>query len=185
MIPGYPGYYDRLSAWLSTGMTLDALPYHWQMILREALDREDRELGLFSDRLNYLQSEINERRADIRRSLMDGQQIAPALTAGQARELAVDRARAAASRPAAISPNGRRRQPRMLNEVVEELLRAGNGVPPGLAQVNRALRAAGQPRATQAEILRAVERLAYHRRSHDAGNGARRRRGPRRGERRR
>jgi hypothetical protein len=160
MIPGYPRYYDMLGAWLSAEVGLDALPYRWQVILREVLDREDRELGLFSDRLTYLHSEINARRANIRRFLMEGQPTAPAMTTGQLRELAADRARAAASRPATNSPNGRYRQPTLLNEVVEELLCTSNGVPPGLTEVNRALRAAGQPRATQAEILRAVERQA-------------------------
>jgi hypothetical protein len=179
VIPGYPRYYDMLTAWLSGELRLDALPYRWQMILCEALNREDRELGLFSDRLSHLHSEINARRADIRRFLMEDQPTVPAITTGPLRELAADRARAAASRPAASSSNGRRRQPTKLNEVVEELLRAGNGVPPGLTEVNRALRAAGQPRATQAEILRAVERLAYYEPSRDTGNGTRGRSGSR------
>jgi hypothetical protein len=174
-----------LNAWLSADVALDSLPYRWQIILREVLDREDRELEALSDRLNYWQSEINARRANIRRFLMDGQPTAPALTAGQLRQLAADRARAAADRTDAISQNGPRRQPRMLNEVVEELLRAGNDVSPGLTEVNRALRAAGQQRATHAEILRAVERLAHDRRSRDTGNGGRRRSGPRWEERRR
>jgi hypothetical protein len=185
MIPRNPGYYDALSAWLSSDAALDSLPFRWQVILREALSREDRELEWLSDRLDYLQSEVNARRTEIRRFLMDGQPAPSALTTGQLREVAANRARAAASGNPPISPNGTRHQPRMLNEVVKELLRAGNGDPPGLTEVNRALRAAGQPRATQAELLRAVERLARHGRSRDTWNGARRWSDARREERRR
>lgn len=179
---GYPGYGESVEAWLSGAAPIDGLPFRWQVVLRSALDRELRELGLLADRLDYLQSEINARRAEIRRMSL-GEQPSPAdLSAAESRELAADRARAAASRPLAVSPNSPngRRQPRMLNEVVEELLRDGDGVPPRVEQVNKALRAAGEQRATQAQIDRAIERLSHHRRCRDDGDGARHRWRPRR-----
>jgi hypothetical protein len=174
-----PGYDQIIDQWLYDVAPLDSLPFGWQVVLRSALNRELQELGLLSDRLDYLQSEINARRAEIRRMLLDEQPPPAALSPSELRKLAADRARVAASRPVDVSSENRH-QPKMLNEVVEELLRDGGGVPPRLEQVNRALRAAGEHRATQAQIDRAIARFSYHRRSRDADEGAPRRQRPRR-----